>query len=83
MARAKEPTRENVNALIAELDSFVDNFNVEDPEDVQIRKDVLITAMDAARLLSVKGGLRGLRFQQANRRLHAKPRPARGVGQAS
>jgi len=65
MGRAKEPTKENVEALTAELNSFVDNFKVEDPEDVQIRKDALITAMDTAGLLSVKGSLRRLRFQQA------------------
>jgi hypothetical protein len=65
MAKAKEPTKASVEALIAELNSFVDNFKVEDPEDVQIRKDAVITAMDNAGLLSVKGSLRWLRFQQA------------------
>jgi hypothetical protein len=63
MGMAK-PTRESIEAFIAEFNSFVANFKAEDPEDVQIRRDVLITAMDKAGLLEFKGSLRNLRFEQ-------------------
>ncbi len=58
-----DPAR--ARGVLQELDSVVDEFDVDDPEDIQIRVDGLISAFAASGLLSAKGRLRRVRLHDA------------------
>ncbi|HUE02974.1 MAG TPA: hypothetical protein VMR62_25625 [Bryobacteraceae bacterium] len=61
--------RASVRAILQELDSLVEEFDPEDPEDIQFRIDDLITAFAHAGILKTKEKLRRVRLHNAIRGL--------------
>jgi hypothetical protein len=65
MSTPKKPTMQSLTAAIAELKSFVEEFDIDDAEDVQLRTDALISALIDAGLLSGKKNVRKVRLDVA------------------
>jgi hypothetical protein len=66
MPRKKQPPKEkDIHAVLNELNEFLEEFNINDPEDVQTRKDRLITAFARAGLLKKKAWFRDIQFHEA------------------
>ena len=57
--------RARVGEVLQELESFLDEFDVDEPEDIQIRVDGLISAFVAAGLFKPKHKLRRVRLHNA------------------
>jgi hypothetical protein len=61
----KTKTKERVRTILDELKSFVEDFDVDNPEDAQTRKDALISAFVDAGLLKFKKSFRTVSLEMA------------------